>query len=148
MIDVQKDARGVLSYTLGVRSLDGAGPQTRGVTVAAPPATNLSGETATVRFTVRNSGTRVEADASLHPRDARTYLDSDVYRLSVSVDQPGWTAHLTDALAAIKFGESTTVPVRVTRSAGAAPRATVTLTARSESDPSKMAAAKGAMQAR
>ena len=37
VIDVQHDARGILSYTLGVRSLDGAGPQTRGVQLAAPP---------------------------------------------------------------------------------------------------------------
>ena len=32
-----EDADGILSYTVGVRSLDGAGPQARGVALSAPP---------------------------------------------------------------------------------------------------------------
>lgn len=33
VLDLQRDSRGVLSYTVAVRSLDGAGPQQRGVRV-------------------------------------------------------------------------------------------------------------------
>jgi hypothetical protein len=36
VVDVQKSTQGVLSYTLGVRSLDGAGPQKRGVSLTGP----------------------------------------------------------------------------------------------------------------
>ena len=37
IIDTHKDADGVLHYTIGVQSLDGAGPQTRGVALADAP---------------------------------------------------------------------------------------------------------------
>jgi M6 family metalloprotease-like protein len=107
VVDVRKDAQGILSYTLGVRSLDGAGPQTRGVAVAAPRTASLSGDAAVVDFTLRNSGTPADTDPSLHPRDARAYLDRDIYRLSVSVDQPGWSARLRNALTATSESDPT-----------------------------------------
>ena len=64
---------------------------------------------------------------------------SDIYRLSVSVDRPEWTAALQNALVAVKFGESIAVPVHVTRRATAKAPAKVTVTAVSESDPTKTA---------
>ncbi len=38
VVDIHKDARGILSYTVGVRSLDGSGPQRRGVAITAAPS--------------------------------------------------------------------------------------------------------------
>ena len=142
VIDVHKDAQGVLSYTVGVRSLDGAGRQTRGVTVTPPPARNAPGSSALLNFTLKNTGAAGATDASLHPQDATAFLGSDIYRLSVSVDRPGWSAQLQNALAAVKFGESVTVPVHVRRAPGSEASATVTLKATSESDPTKTATAR------
>jgi hypothetical protein len=107
IVDLHKDATGVLSYTVGVRSLDGSGPQARGVSLAA--AANCS-------FTLANTGA---ADST------------DIYRLSVTAQGgAGASAQLTNALAAVKAGQKQSIPVYVTGGAR-----TVTLKAQSESDP-------------
>ncbi len=141
VIDIHKDAQGILLYTVGVRSLDGAGPQSRGVAVDAPAAQKVTGQYADVSFTLKNTGTSAATDPALHPQDATAYLDQDIYRLSVAVDDPGWSAELRNGLAAAKFGESLTVPVHVSRAQGSATTATVTLHAQSESDATKSATA-------
>ena len=43
IINKRTDAQGILHYTVGVRSLDGSGPQTRGVALASPPLGNAEG---------------------------------------------------------------------------------------------------------
>jgi hypothetical protein len=138
IIDRKTDDRGVLSYVLGVRSLDGSGPQTRGVEVAAPAGASPAGLNFTaVSFSLKNTGKSAETGAALHPRIEAATLGSDVYRLSVKVDGAGWRAQLPNALAAVKFGETRAIPVHVAHDAGAAASALVTLTAASESDPGK-----------
>ncbi len=112
IVDVHKDAQGVLSYTVAVRSLEGSGPQTRGVQLTAAPDCSS--------FTLTNTG----VPAGDTPA-ANTY---DLYRLSAN------SAELPNALAAVKFGASQTVPVY-------SGRGTVTVTAQSESDPGKSATA-------
>ena len=118
------DAKGILSYTLGVRSLDGAGPQKRGVTLQA--AGNCT-------FSLANTGAAAPGGAA--------HLNYDVYRLSATVTGAGWSAQLSNALAAVKFGGSQTIPLYVRRTAGTAFPATVTLRATSESDATKTATA-------
>ncbi len=124
IVDLEKDGNGILSYTIGVSSLDGAGSQARGLTLAANPGASCS-------FKLTNTG----AAAS----DA-TY-SNDIYRLSATAQGAGWTADLADALAAVKAGESATVTIYMTHSAGSASTARVTLKAQSESDPAKSATA-------
>jgi hypothetical protein len=106
--------------------------------VKGPAAQRVDGTT-TLDVTLTNTGTAATTDSSLHPRDAAPYLNSDVYRVSLSVDGQGWSAALQTALVALKFGESKAVPVQVTRAAGSVREARVTFTAVSESDPSKTA---------
>jgi len=112
IVDVHHDAQGLLSYTVAVRSLDGAGPQARGVQLRA--AANCS-------FTLTNTGKAAEGAA-----EPQSY---DVYRLSAT------GAQLANSLAAVKFGESQTVAVYPS---GAGP---IALRAQSESDPTKSATA-------
>src|SRR3954468_13966614 len=45
IVNKRTDAQGILHYTVAVRSLDGAGPQTRGVSLAAPQLGNGEGYT-------------------------------------------------------------------------------------------------------
>ena len=137
VVDRQRDARGVLSYTLAVRSLDGAGPHQRGVALKAPGDGRITDSTATATFTLTNTGKTAAVAAATHPTDATTYIDGDVYRLTVSVEGAGWKADLQNALAAAKTGASRPVQVFITRDADSASTARVTLTATSESDPSK-----------
>ena len=56
VIDLQTNNEGVRSYTLGVRSLDGAGPQKRGVALAAPAAVIMTAANTTCDFTLSNQG--------------------------------------------------------------------------------------------
>jgi hypothetical protein len=106
VVDLQTDARGILTYTVAVRSLDGAGPAARGVALAAAPQSCV--------VTITNTST----------------AGYDIYRLSVTQG----AGRLSNALAAVKAGESQQIPVYAT--AGA-----VTLKAVSESDPTKSATA-------
>ena len=120
VINKRTDADGMLRYTVAVRSLDGAGPQTRGVSVGAAEKGAAEGYT-TCTFPLKNTG--VAAATSRRRRTRRTptaYLGSDVYRLSASASGTGWTAHLKNALAAAKFGETVQVPVYIEKAAGAA----------------------------
>jgi M6 family metalloprotease-like protein len=138
VVDLERDERGIRSYTLAVRSLEGAGPHERGVALAAAPdAAERAGRIDTpIGFTLSNPGVAAQTGPDLHPRDASPWLGSDVYRLSVSVEGAGWSARLLNALAAVGFGGSAPVTAYVTAGEGATDTATVTLTATSESDPS------------
>ena len=137
VIDLRRDKDGILVYTIAVRSLDGAGPQQRGVTLARPAGRSslkLKTEATPVAFLLTNTGGPTDGIAGSH-------FGSDVYRLSVSVEGQGWTSRLLNTLIAVKAGSSTEATVYLSRGAGASKSATVTLSATSESDPSKSATA-------
>jgi M6 family metalloprotease-like protein len=135
ILDKKTDAQGILHYTVGVRSLDGSGPQTRGVALAAPTQGTADGFT-TCSFTLENTGAAAAVPAGTHPQDAAAYLNSDIYRLSASASGTGYNAYLKNAFATAKFGDTVSVPVYVEKGTGAG---SITLTAVSESDPSKTA---------
>ena len=138
VIDLHTNAQGVRTYTLGVRSLDGAGPQKRGVALAM---SKMSGSLCT--FSLKNVGTAAASEPSLHPQDVTPWLNSDIYRLSVSVQGEGWKAQLQNDLVAVKFGDSKSIAIFISHAEDASRSATITLTAASESDPTKTATAAG-----
>jgi M6 family metalloprotease-like protein len=134
VVDLRRDQDGILVYKVAVRSLDGSGPQARGVKLAAAKSGSgikVNGPDAPVPFTLTNTG----------EPGAGAAFAADVYRLSATVNAPGWTARLLNGLAAVKAGGSQPVTVYVTRGDGASKSATITLKAASESDPSKIATA-------
>ncbi|HEX6025825.1 MAG TPA: immune inhibitor A domain-containing protein [Solirubrobacter sp.] len=135
IIDKRTDEQGVLHYKVGIRSLDGSGPQTRGVRLGQPePGTDEGFATCT--FPLTNTGAAAPIP-NVHPQDASEYLNNDIYRLSATTTTPGWEAHLKNALATAEFGETVPVTVYIAKNPGAAASGSVTLTATSESDPSK-----------
>jgi M6 family metalloprotease-like protein len=138
VIDLAKDKDGTLVYTLAVRSLDGSGPQERGVALTAKAGQAVKGPNTPVVFTLSNAGKAAAADAGA---GNSAHLNSDVYRLSASIEGEGWTSQLLNGLAAVKAGGSQLVTVYVSREDGSAKSAKVTLRATSESDPSKTATA-------
>ena len=140
------DAAGVLSYVVGVRSLDGAGPQTRGVRAEAP-ATATEGKGALPAFSVSvtNTGTAMSSAPAGHIRAPADAFASDIYRVSVAVDEsgagaavPSWDAAVRNALVALKPGETAQVPV-FTAASSRATTARITVSVVSESDPTKRA---------
>lgn len=147
VLDLKRNKAGELTYTVAIRSLDGAGPQRRGVkvfpTVGRPNHSGL----ATCEFPLFNSG-RSAAPAGEHPEDVSRYLNGDVYRLSADVDGRGWTVALPNELATAEFGSLAKVAVYAKKSGSAAKVARVRLTATSESDPAKTATATCTVPAR
>lgn len=140
VLDVKRDRKGVLSYTVAIRSLDGAGPQRRGVKVLPTFGLPNRDGLATCKFPVFNTG-RATTPAGEHPEDVSKYLNSDVYRVSATVDGRGWAVDVPNALATAKFGDYVQVPVYARKTGGGQHTAKVKLTATSESDPTKKATA-------
>jgi len=134
--NVRRNSVGELSYTVAIRSLDGAGPQKRGVRVL--PTVGLAGRdgVSTCAFPLTNTG-RTAPPQGTHPEDVAKYLDNDVYRLSAKIAGKGWTVSLPNALATAKAGATIKIPVQAKATGQAAHLAKVTLTATSESDPTK-----------
>ncbi len=140
VIGTGRDASGVLSYQVAIRSLDGRGPQPRGVALQGGASSGSASAGATCTFPLRNSGTAA-GSGSGHPEDVRAFLTSDVYRLSATVNGTGYRVVLPSALATARFGATTNALVHVAASSTAAPTAIVTLRATSESDPTRTATA-------
>ncbi|HWM06170.1 MAG TPA: M6 family metalloprotease domain-containing protein [Actinophytocola sp.] len=140
VLDVKRDAHGQLTYTVAIRSLDGAGPQRRGVAVL--PTIGLPGRDglATCKFPLVNTG-RAATPAGTHPEDVSRYLNGDVYRLSATVDGRGWTIAVPNELATAEFGRYVQVPVHAKKGSSGAHVARVKLTATSEGNPAKKATA-------
>ena len=139
ILDVRRDKTGVLSYTVAVKSLDGAGPSTHGVAVGQGNVTTdgkPENRGVTCTFPLTNTGS-YSAGGQQHPEDVAAYQTSDVYRLSTRVAGIGWRSELPNALVAVPYGGRTTVDVAVAANAGAAASGFVKLTATSESDPTK-----------
>jgi M6 family metalloprotease-like protein len=136
VLDVKRDARGLLSYTVAIRSLDGAGPQKRGVKALPTAGTANRDGLATCKFPVFNTG-KAAAPAGTHPEDVSKYLNGDVYRVSATVNGRGWTVSVPNALATADFGKYVNVPVHAKKDRSGSRVAEVKLTATSESDPSK-----------
>jgi M6 family metalloprotease-like protein len=142
VVDVHHDARGVLSYTLAVRSLEGAGPRARGVKLTSPASgTQKAGTASAVSFTLANTGAHASPPSGQPPASGSidAFTEADVYRLAVRTTGTGWSAALSNALATAKAGSSVPVQVLVHRDVRSAPSAKVTLIATSESDPGKTA---------
>jgi M6 family metalloprotease-like protein len=133
--DVKRDRAGALSYTVAIRSLDGAGPQRRGVVVYPSAAIVAPSGWARCTMLMRNTG-RAAAVPPGHPEDVTAYLNSDVYRLSAAAGN-GWTTWLPATVTTARFGQLAPVQVYVQRPAGARRGTQVQLTATSESDPTK-----------
>ena len=116
VIDKKTDAQGILHYKVAVKSLDGAGPQTRGVALASAAGSEVApGQWSTCTFSLKNTGAAATTGPTLHPQDETANLTSDVYRLAAGASGTGWSAKILNALTAVKFGESVSVPVYVTR---------------------------------
>ncbi|MFD9887008.1 M6 family metalloprotease domain-containing protein [Streptomyces alboflavus] len=143
VLDLHRTRAGVLSYTVAVKSLDGAGPQRRGADLSRGHAKGDPDRRAVCSFDLDNTG-RAKPPQSGHPENPVSmdkYLDSDVYRLTAKSSARGWSAWLPNRLTTAKAGGSVEVDVAVKARPGAERHNRVTLTARSESDPGKTATA-------
>jgi hypothetical protein len=134
VLDAHRTKSGELSYTVAIRSLDGSGPQRRGVRLLPAAGLPTGDGWARCRFPLHNTGRA--AAAGQHPEDVSAYLRSDVYRLSADAKSSGWSVWVPNRLAATEFGRTDLVTVYAKRESGSH-LGRITLTATSESDASK-----------
>ncbi len=118
--NVKRDSAGVLSYTVAIRSLDGSGPQQRGVRLL--PTVGLTGADGVHDLRLPADQHRQGGAAAQHPEDVAKYLNGDVYRLSAKVSGKGWAVALPNALATAKAGHQVNVPVHAKPVAAHSPR--------------------------
>ncbi|MBO2458599.1 M6 family metalloprotease domain-containing protein [Actinomadura sp. LCR2-06] len=126
VLNLKRDKKGVLSYTVAVRSLDGAGSQRRGVKVGSGKAAPAGGGWVRCAMRVDN-----------HGKGGTGVYGSDVFRLKATVAGGGWTTWLPNELATAKAGRGTDVVVWAKAGPGARHKAKLKLTGTSESDPTK-----------
>ncbi len=139
IIDLQKNAEGIISYIIGVSSLDGSGPQRRGVSVIPPSVNKMKSAAGYYFFTLTNTGESAEIDPLLHKPDRTDWLNFDIYRLSVTIEGKGWSGQLLNGLVSLKPLTSETVSVYLSHEKECSRTAKVILTAQSESDQTKTA---------
>jgi hypothetical protein len=133
IIDAIRNENGIISYKIGVRSLDGSDLQKRDVNVTPPLFRKINGKTGYVFFTVANTGEPSAKDPALHHQNTSRWLNSDIYRLSVKSEGTGCSALLLNELISLEPGEAQEVPVYISFEKGASRKAKLNLTIQSES---------------
>jgi M6 family metalloprotease-like protein len=133
VLDIKRSKAGVLSYTVAVRSLDGAGPHTRGVRATPAAAAVAPSGWARCTIPVRNTGRAATTSGAL-----RGYVGSDIYRVSATAGA-GWTTWLPRAVTDVANGRTAPVEVFVKRAPGTKRGTQVAVTVTSESNPAATA---------
>jgi M6 family metalloprotease-like protein len=136
VIDVQKNANGILVYKVGIRSLDNIGSQLQKTAIIPPAAKKMNSQGEYFSFTLSNTGLVTKTDTISLKQISTASLYNDIYRLSVSVEGKGWKAQLLNGLASVKSGDTEKISVYLSNDENCSPSAKVTLTASSESNPS------------
>ena len=132
ILDIHQSATGVLSYTVGVRSLEDTSTNQYGVKVSGGDV-HQTEMGMSCSFQIANSGSQNSPAAGT---DLSQYMQSDIYRLHAEVQGDGWSAHLKNELSAVEFGSNAATEVALSAGRHASRKATVTLRVTSESDPS------------
>jgi M6 family metalloprotease-like protein len=134
ILDVKKNEEGIMSYEIGIRSLDGSGPQKREFNVTPPSVKKIKGSSGYVFFTVKNTGVPSATDPSLHYQNTTRWLTKDIYRLSVGTEGKECQAQLINGFLSLEPGESREVPVYISFEKGSSRKAKINLTVQSESN--------------
>ncbi|PJJ62038.1 M6 family metalloprotease-like protein [Compostimonas suwonensis] len=128
VVDMKRDDDGLLSYDVAVRSLDNPGPQVRGLALGEGTVTGTTDDDiAQCTVPLTNTGGAV----------TNALANSDIYRITTSVDDRNWTPSTPSSIVTAETGETITVPVYLEHGAVTASTATLTVTATSENDPTK-----------
>jgi hypothetical protein len=138
IIDLKKNEDGILTYKIGIMSLDGSGSQKRGIGIVPPSSFRMKNQAEYCVFNITNTGEPSVKDTTQPDKTISAVLGYDIYRLSVSITGKGWNSQIMNSLASVKPGNSEKVPVYISCEKGSSSSAIVTFTARSESDPSKI----------
>ena len=135
ILDIKRDNKGIISYKVAVRSLDGQGPHSRGIDIKSAEMKKAPVDGGSVNLTLSNTGTSSETTTGLHPQDVRDNVRNDIYRITINVEGEGWDARISNELVCVESGKSADLPVWVSKIPGKKGDTSITVTATSESDP-------------
>ncbi|UKZ71222.1 uncharacterized protein TrAtP1_012183 [Trichoderma atroviride] len=146
ILDVHRDEAGVLSYTVGARSLADASSSEYGIrmTSGAPLAHDKMKSSSITggifcEFELTNNST-YSGSSKGHAQLLSEHLEWDIFRLEADIKGAGWKAALPNAVIALRHGQAAKAYVAVRADTHAKDAVgMVKLTATSESDPTVMA---------
>jgi hypothetical protein len=107
------------------------------VDIVPPPSVRMKDPIESCTFSITNTGSPAKTDPALHNKNISESLNYDIYRISAVVEGSGWNVQLENNLVSIKPGVSETETLYFSHEKECSTSAKVTITARSESDPSK-----------
>lgn len=135
IINKHKDKKGILSYTVGVRSIADSCGRARKFNMSLPEVPRLRGKAAMIALTLTNEDSGFEVAEGLHKaKGIESCTDSDIYRISAEIEGEGWGVTLLNELMAVRKGSSADLPLYITvpKTKGSA---NLKVIAVSESDP-------------
>jgi M6 family metalloprotease-like protein len=125
IIDPEKNSDGILSYTVGVRSLDGPPVSGNEIAFTHSVSGKLSGSSGIISFRLKRSG--IGTGDATH---------REIYRLSAGCESKGWHALLINCLISPEKDEEEKIDVYLYCDEEHSRSAVISLTAAGESDPS------------
>ncbi|KAL6903176.1 hypothetical protein GGI43DRAFT_334736 [Trichoderma evansii] len=144
ILNVHRDETGVLSYTVGARSLADASSSEYGIrmTSGVPLAHDKSSSTTGgifCEFKLTNNGT-YSGSRKGHAQVLSDHLEWEIFRLKADIKGVGWKVALPNAVIPLKYGKAAKAYVAVGADMHAKDAVgIVKLTATSESDPTVVA---------
>ncbi|MBM3420157.1 MAG: peptidase M6 [Bacteroidetes bacterium] len=137
ILDIERDEKDILTYVLGVRSTEEKSARQRNFNLSVPKVPKLKERIGLIEVSLTNSDQAFNGDAQVHKAGSpEQYLSNDIYRISAEVSGEGWEVTLLNALCTAGTGKQVNIPLYVTAPQTKGSKATVTLSAVSESNPS------------
>jgi hypothetical protein len=127
IIDLIKNEEGILSYRIGVRSLDGSPSSGADIRIVPPSVNKLTVPHDYLSFIIKNASAL-----------AGNTSQSDIFRLSANADGEGWHVSLLNSLVSAGTENKQNVMVFLSHDKKCSKSAIISLTIKSESDPAKV----------
>jgi len=138
IVDVLRNEEGIMSYKVGVRSLDDPGTHAGDLTLEAPSEINPGRRPIyRVLFNIENTGASRTFSTEIHPSgDVNKNLNYDIYRVQAFTMGEDWKGYLLNELVVLQAGETKDIPLYVARKTENPTNASIVVWVTSESNPS------------
>ncbi len=123
ILDLNKDDQGILSYNIGIRSLDGPFDRKDGIKVTSSPAGRIGNEGNYFFITVKRTGEKSQPGSP------------DIFRISAESATNGWHAEVLNSFFSLTPGESIQIPVYVNADTETSGKGNIDISIQSETNP-------------
>jgi M6 family metalloprotease-like protein len=127
IIDLLKNNEGILTYKVGVRSLDGKPVSDNEIQIVSPSVNKITAPLDYISLRIINASQK-----------SGNAAQSDIFRLSAGTDGKGWHVHLLNNLFSMGTNTEEIIKVYVYLDEDCSKSSNITLTLQSESDTAKI----------